>query len=85
MFWFSISLLFVNSYYFIAKYIIATNLTINLCYFRKKPQEGTIKMHGLASHFVYVATIVLGYVYMCIIIFVSAHNTLVFKAKYFIN
>ena len=37
-----------------------------------------IKMHGLASHFVYVGTIVLVYVYMCIIIFVSAHNTLVF-------
>ena len=42
-------------------------------------------MHGLASHFVYVATIVLVYV-LCIIIFVSAHNTLgFFKAKYFIN
>ena len=35
-------------------------------------------MHGLASHFVYVATIVLVYVRMCIIIFVGAHNTLVF-------
>ena len=31
-------------------------------------------MHGLASHFVYVATIVLVYVCMCIINFVSAHN-----------
>ena len=30
-------------------------------------------MHGLASHFVYVATIVLVYVRV-----VSAHNTLVF-------
>ena len=40
-------------------------------------------MHGLASHFVYVATVVLVYVRMCIIIFVSAHNTLVFKSKIF--
>ena len=40
-------------------------------------------MHGLASHFVYVATIALVYVRMCIIIFVSAHNTLVFKSKIF--
>ena len=33
----------------------------------KKLQEGTIKMHGLASHFVYVATIVL--VYVCVSLF----------------
>ena len=33
-------------------------------------------MHGLASHFVYVATIVLVYVYHY---FVSAHNTLFLK------
>ena len=37
-------------------------------------------MHGLASNFFSVATIVL--VYVCAS---SAHNTLVFKAKYFIN
>ena len=36
-------------------------------------------MHGLASHFVYVTTIVLVYVHTCIIIFVSAHNKPVFK------
>ena len=39
-------------------------------------------MHGLASHFVYVATIVL--VYVCVSLLV--HTThLSFKAKYFIN
>ena len=37
-----------------------------------------MKMHGLASHFVYIVTIVLVYVRMCTIIFVSARNTLVF-------
>ena len=35
-------------------------------------------MHGLASHFVYVATIVL--VYVCVSLFLTF-----FKAKYFIN
>ena len=35
-------------------------------------------MHGLASHFVYVATIVLVYDCVSLLIFVSAHNTLVF-------
>ena len=50
-----------------------------------KATGGNHQDDGLASHFVYVATIVLVYVYMCIIIFVSAHNILVFEAKYFIN
>ena len=36
-------------------------------------------MHGLASHFVYVTTIVL--VYACISLFLQ----MFFKAKYFIN
>ena len=49
---------FLSTYYFIAKYIIAINLKICVILYRKKPQEGAIKMHGLASHFVYVATIV---------------------------
>ena len=70
VFLFSISLLFVNIiYYFIAKYIIiiVTNLKICVILYRKKLQEGTNKMHGLASHFVYVATIVL--VYVCVSLF----------------
>ena len=70
VFLFGISPLFVNIiYYFIAKYIIiiVTNLKICVILYRKKLQEGTIKMHGLASHFVYVATIVL--VYVCVSLF----------------
>ena len=41
-------------------------------------------MHGLASHFVYMATIVL--VYVCVSLFLQVHTAhLFFKAKYFIN
>ena len=41
-------------------------------------------MHGLASYFVYVATIVL--VYACVSLFLYVHTThLFFKVKYFIN
>ena len=41
-------------------------------------------MYGLASHFVYVATIAL--VYVCVSLFLQVHTThLIFKAKYFIN
>ena len=40
-------------------------------------------MHGLASHFVYVCSYHCFSLCMCIIIFVSAHNTLVFLSKIF--
>ena len=55
---------FLSTYYCIAKCIIATNLKICVILYRKKSQEGTIKIHGVASHFVYVATIVLVYGYV---------------------
>ena len=68
MFLFSISLLFVNKYvasYFIAKYIIATNLTICVISIgsSKKATKKIIKRHALTIDFVYIATLVFAYVY----------------------
>ena len=57
---------FLSTNYFIAKYIIIIATNLKICV-RKKLQEGTIKMHGLTSYFVCVATIVL--VYACVSLF----------------